>query len=167
MTSQSGQEVSYQRLLRALGGYLDHEPAGRFKVIEVIDGFTLIIERGTGKPQIQQVHFERNTLAEQAEQLVRGRRVFTRASNHSWPLCRTGHQDFLRALGYELDDSEAREVAMDEFETGLLVTYSYLDPTQGYSWRKHRVTLSGNDMEEIINTARNRKSKGFLHALRR
>jgi hypothetical protein len=167
MASQSGQEVSYQRLLRALGGYLDQEPPGRFKVIEVLDGFTLVLERGAGKPLLQQVHFERTTLAEQAEQLVRGRRVFSRTSNHSWPLCRAGHQDLLRALGYELDDSEAREISMDEFEDGLLVTYSYLDPTQGYSWRKHSVTLRGTDMDEILKAARNRKHKGFLHALRR
>src|SRR5207302_10594478 len=103
MDSTVGQEISYQRMLRALGGYLDHEPPGRFRVLEVNDGFTVLMERGTAKPSVQQVHFERSTLAEQAEQLVKGRKVFGRSASNTGAPSRTGHQDFLRAIGFELE----------------------------------------------------------------
>jgi hypothetical protein len=167
MIGHAGQEVSYQRLLRALGGYLDQEPPGRFRVLEVLEGFTVLVERGGGRPLVQQVHFERTTLAQQAEQLVRGRKVFSKGPSENWHLCRSGHQDFLRALGYELDDSEARGLSVDELEDGLVVTYSYLDPTQGYSWRKHVVLLREPEMQEILKAAKSRKQRGFLSSLRR
>jgi hypothetical protein len=167
MTSQVSQELSYQRLLRALGGYLDSEPPDRFRLMEVLDGFTLILEHGRMKPTLQLVHFERSVLAEQAEQLVRGRRVFSKGSTSKWEFCHSGYQDFLRALGYELDDSEAREISIDEIDDGLLVTYSYLDPTQGYSWRKQLNTLRLADIGEILKAAKNRKHRGFLKGLRR
>jgi hypothetical protein len=166
MALQAGQELSYQRLLRAIGAYLDHEPIGRFRLIEMPDGFTVITERGTAKPQLQDLHFERATLAEQADQLVRGRNVFGGRHRYEWPLCRAGHEDFLRALGFELDDSEARAVSLDELEDGVVVTYSYLDPTQGYSWRKRFVLLRAIDIEEIMKAAHSRRRKGFLNLRR-
>jgi hypothetical protein len=125
------------------------------------DGFTVITERGA-KPQLEELHFERATLAEQADQLMRGRNVFVGRQRHEWALCRAGHEDFLRALGFELDDSEARAVSMDELADGLVVTYSYLDPTQGYSWRKRFVFLRASDIDEIMKAAQSRRRKGFL-----
>jgi hypothetical protein len=133
--------MTYQRLLRALGACLDGEPPGRFKVIEVLDGLILILERGPGEPQLQQVHFDRTMLA-----------------------CRS--PGLPARPGYELDASEARSICLDELADGLLVTYSYLDPKQGYSWRKTSAMLRAPDMQTILQTAKQRKQQGFLHARR-
>jgi hypothetical protein len=135
-------------------------------LIELPDGFTIVTERGSRKPQLQELHYERSTLAEQAEQLVRGKNLFGGRGHREWGLCRAGHEDFLRALGFELDDSEARAVSLDELEDGLVLTYSYLDPTQGYSWRKRFIHLRASDIDEIMKAAHSRRRKGFLNLLR-
>jgi hypothetical protein len=44
MASQTGQNLSYQRLLRAIGGHLDHDTPGCFRLLEMPDGFTVITE---------------------------------------------------------------------------------------------------------------------------
>lgn len=168
MASQTGQESTYQLLLRAVGGYLDQERPCRFRLMEGIHDFALTLERGGQRKELQLIHFDRSTLAEQAEQLAQRRRVFETKYRESWALCPTGHQDFLRALGYELDDSRAQCVALDELEDALLVTYSYVDPTEGYGWHKYMAALSTAEMEEILKAAHDRKQRrGFLKALRR
>src|SRR5260370_28188704 len=115
MAFRTGPELSYQRMFRALGAYLDSQQPNRFSMLEVRDGFDLVLVRGVGRPQLEEVHFERRTLLDHAEQLTRGKKVFD-GRGGAWRLARNGRQDFLWALGFELDDSQAHGILLDELD---------------------------------------------------
>lgn len=169
MSFEAGQQPSYQFYLRTVGAWLDSQEPGRFRIIEGPDSFTVILEHGEEKPQIREVEWSRATLAEQSDKLSRTRTPLGGGFRGTWFLSPTGRQDFLRALGFELDDAGAHGLLVDEFNEGMLVTYSYLDPGQGYQWRKHMVVLGPSEIQEIVNTARGRRRharRGFLAQLR-
>lgn len=159
MAFQAGRQASYERALRALGAYLDREAKGKFKLIEVPEGFTLILQRGSSRPELHELHFPTATLMEQADQLPRNRKLLGSRYQSGWSVSPTGHQDFLRALGHELDGSQARTIVLDELECDVLVTYSYLDPGHGYQWRKHMIMVDRNQIAAMIKAARGRRHK--------
>jgi len=159
MTPPPSDHATYQRLLRALGAHLDQAGASRFCTIELPDEFLVVLHGGSTKPQPQEVHLSMAALAEQARQLARGRKLFGSSYNKGWKLASTGHQDLLRALGYELDRADARYILIDELEDGLMVTYSYLDPAQGYNWRKHLMVLQQEDIEQLGQAAHARRPR--------
>jgi len=158
MPRDGDRDTSYQGTLRALGAYLDQEHPGRFTLIEVPDGFFLVV-RHAGQSDITQAHLRPEKLAEQAADLLRtGKRRANRLTS-TWPLASTNHQDFMRALGHELDQEGASGILIDELEDGLLVTYSFLDPSQGYQYQKRTVTLHRDHIERILGAARGRRTE--------
>lgn len=152
-------DLSYQATLRVLGAYLDREHPGRFTLVEVADGFVLTIRHGVDPEDTTEAHFRPETLAEQAAELLRNRKRRRGTAKSTWPLAKTDHQDFMRALGHELDQEDADGILIDELEDGLLVTYSYLDPTQGYQYQKRMVTLHRDHIEQILGAAHERRTK--------
>ena len=111
---------------------------------------------------------KREQLAQQDRQLERGRHVFGHGRGHPWTLSPSGRRAVFRALGFELDDSGARELCIDELNDALLVTYSYLDPGHGYGWRKHLVLLRAADIKSVMDADRGRRSRwGLLDIFRR
>jgi hypothetical protein len=160
VTDQSaGHPTDYQRMLRAIGAHLDQEGRGRFRLIEVPDGFTLFVEETSSRPTGREVRLSIDDLAGRAESLEKGRKFLGTAQPNSWELVSTTHQDFLRALGWELTETSAHALLIDELEDGLLVTYSYLDPARGFQWRKRMLHLHSGDMEGIIEAGRRRRVK--------
>jgi hypothetical protein len=145
-------------MLRAVGAFLDEEPSCRITVAEVPDGFIVRMQRTVHKLEPQIHHFKRDTLNEQIDQLMRQRKDLGTRPHHQgvWSYFPNGHQDFLRALGYELDDSHAHGVLIDELEDGIIVTYRYPE-SDGSTWRKRLVVLGVKDIEEILNTAFERR----------
>lgn len=162
MTTRPEEERSYEEILRAVGAYLDGVAHARFSLIELPNGFTLVLEPASEKQKAAEVHFPRVGLEAQIKQLIRNRKRLGGKYQGKWHLAPTSHQDFLRALGFELDDSDAKEILIDELEDGLLVTYSYLDPSQGYQWRKHSTTLRRAEIETILQAAHNRRVRRGL-----
>jgi hypothetical protein len=159
---QPTEKVAYQGVLRALGAYLDQESMSRFRLIEVPDGFTLVLEAGGAEPHLREVHFSTASLLEQGEQLARGRKMFGGKYQERWSLASTGHQDFLRALGNELDRYQAHDILIDELEDGLLVTYTYVDPSKGYQFRKRLSVLHAQEIEAILQSAHGRRHRRSL-----
>lgn len=145
-------------MLRAVGAFLDEEPSCRITMAEVPDGFIVRLQRALHKLEPQIHHFKRETLLEQLDQLMRQRKAMGTRPHHQgvWSYFPNGHQDFLRALGYELDESKARGVLIDELEDGIIVTYRYPE-AEGSTWRKRVVVLGMKDIEEILNTAFDRR----------
>jgi hypothetical protein len=164
VTEHSGlRPTDYERVLRAVGVYLDGEDGGWFRLIEVPDGVTLFVEGRNSQPSCRELHFSVDGLNSRAESLSKGRRFLGSAHENSWKLVSTTHEDFLRALGWELSDSNAHALLIDELEDGLLVTYSYLDPARGFQWRKQLIVMQVADMQGIIAAGRGRRAKrGFL-----
>lgn len=160
MSVETSQENTYQWLLRALGAYLDEEPSCRISLAEVSDGFLVRLQRALHKLDPQVEHFKRDTLREQLERLRKERKHMTRARHQGvWSSFPNGHQDFFRALGYELDQAQARGILIDELEDGVVVTYSYPDASIGTKWKKRMVVLGISEIEAILNAAFERRKK--------
>lgn len=158
MNTETRNEQSYQWMLRSLGAFLDQEPSCRLSLAEVPDGFVVRMQRALHKLEPVVLHFNRDTLTEQLEQLMGQRKRAAVTAHHQgvWSHFPNGHQDFLRALGYELDQSHAEGILIDELEDSVAVTYAYPD-AEDARWRKRIIVLSLTDIEEILNAAFERR----------
>jgi Bacterial Ig domain len=150
---------TYQSMLRALGAYLDEEPSCRITLAELPDGFLIRVRRALHSLDPQVLHFTRTTLDEQLNQFARlkrsaGPRV---PSQGVWSRFPNGHQDFLRALGYELDQVSAQSIFIDELEDGFIVTYSCPEVPDNSTWIKKAVIMGLQDIETILNVAFERR----------
>jgi hypothetical protein len=160
MGAESGKELTYQWQLRALGALLDEEPNCRISVAEMPDGFLVRMQRALHKLEPHVVHFKHEMLVQQLEQLLEQRKVTGKARHQGiWASFPNGHQDFFRALGYELDEASARNILIDELEDGIVVTYSYPDSSNGQAWKRRMVVLKLEDIEAVLNAAFERRKK--------
>jgi hypothetical protein len=161
MVSETGRNDSYQSMLRALGTLLDEEPSCRIAVTEVSDGFVVRTQRSvhTLEPRVR--HFDRATLNEQFERLRNERRRTADHVRHPgiWTQLPGGHREFLRSLGFELDEVSAHGIVIEELEDGIVLTYNYPD-SETKTWRKRMVVLGVSEIEEVLNTAFKRRGKG-------
>jgi hypothetical protein len=168
----AGRKYAYYVMLRAVGAWLDEEAPKRFTIFETVDGFSLITTaQGNGRPEPTETHFDYDTLAERGKRLVERRRIlgspFGGSGRSHWALAPTGRQDFLRALGYELDDAEGSGIIVDELEDQLILTYSFVEPGQGYLWHKRMINLRPEEIEKILEVARERRRREKKGVFRR
>lgn len=70
-----------------------------------------------------------------------------------------GTRIFFRALGYELDRSQAHGILIDELEHGIVVTYSAPAENDGSGYKKRMIYLGLSDIETILNAAFERRGK--------
>src|SRR5205085_12558685 len=128
-------------------------------VVEAPDGFTLLMQHGHENAVIEQQQLTYDALRREAEHLPSQRRLLGSAYSGDWNLGPTGRQDFLHALGFELDDAEATSILIDELDDSLVVTYSSLDPQAGFAYRKPMRVLGAREIEEILRSAYARRKK--------
>jgi hypothetical protein len=164
MGAETGREMTYQWMLRALGAYMDDEPSCRISLAEAPDGFLVRLQRALHKLEPNVIHFKRESLREQLDQLMKQNRPVGPRIKHQgvWSHFPNGHQDFLRALGYELDQASAQGILLDELEEGIVLTYSYPEPSgdaNGTGWKKRMVVLGVPEIETILNAAFERRTK--------
>jgi hypothetical protein len=159
--AEAGRENTYQWLLRSLGAYLDREPSCRISLAEVSDGFLVRLQRALHELDPQVEHLKHETLVEQLNELTaRSKPAGPRVRHQGiWSRFPNGHQDFFRALGYELDQSSARGILVEELEDGLVVTYSYPVQDNDTHWKKRMVVLGMEEIEAILNAAFERRGK--------
>jgi hypothetical protein len=162
MIPEASEPLSYQRMLRAIGATLDDKRPERFTIIEIPEGFTLVWERRDPLPVLEEVHFSQATLIEMAGRLTRGRRPIRRERPNEVRATGPAYENVLRALGFEFDDSLAHGILVSEVEGSLLLTYSYVDSSQGYAWRKHMVRLDTADLAQMLDAAQDRRSRRKL-----
>lgn len=161
MVPEIAPDHMYQWMLRTLGAYLDEEPSCRISLTEVPDGFIVRLQRALHKLEPQVLHFKRDSLREQLEQLMAGKRHTAQRAHHQgiWSHFPNGHQDFLRALGFELDEASARNIFLDELEDGFVVTYTCPAEKGSQEWTKKMVILGIEEIESILNAAFERRKK--------
>lgn len=153
-------EPSYQLMLRAVGAYIDIERPRAFSVVEVGEGLWLLLD-SEDEDVLHEVRLERETLMRQGEQLVRGRtgRADGSAVIVSVAPREGRYQDLLRALGYQLDKSEARHVLLSAAKDGLFITYSTPDRAGGIGWRQQMALLGQGEIEMVLEAARERREQ--------
>lgn len=158
ITAHTVTAASYQWQLRALGAFLDAQPAADVSIMEVGDRYAVRYydaRRDHSSPvfvfmDVQQLQRINDALLERRERGASGQHGFEPDGRY---------QDLLRALGWELDDLDANQIVMDERTEGLYVSYRYTSP-DGELFRKRIANLGVPDWEAILHEARSRRGRG-------
>lgn len=149
----------YQASLRSLGAYLDERNAHRINVIEAEAGFAVRFQPDAAVPDLILVRLSLEELSERdrdAGSLSKRRQLpFASRNNRE----ESTYENILRALGYELDYVEAHGVLIDELEEGIVVTYQFLKPSEGFNARKRMVILGSEALDSVLEDARSRREQ--------
>jgi hypothetical protein len=121
---QKNERPVYQDSLRAIGRYFDRNIYRHVLVSEVEDGYIARAFPGQiGNLKAEGIALPMSDVMAliNSQEQVRGVAV---ADVKMPPLCPTGYEDFFRALGYELDVTNATNVCLVELSSGFLVSYT-------------------------------------------
>jgi hypothetical protein len=158
------EKVSYQPTLRAVGKYLDERSSCRLNVLELPDGYLVRYQGSDEAPDQIAVNFSWAQLLGQGEMLEErrtkeDRRLFSSARNDSAPSRPgEGYENFLRALGYELDRSQAYTITLDEVDDGMVLTYLFIDARQSFLPHKRMVFLTPKELDTVKQDALDRRA---------
>jgi hypothetical protein len=148
----------YQLTLRAIGAWLDDRKPVYFTIFETPDGFSVVATASGIPPSPEEAHFPFGSLAQQHDQLRQDRGKMNEFPDDvATPLFATGRQDFLHALGFELDDAGAEAVVVDQLDDSVVLSYAYVDPSADYSWHKRMALMNKGDVEMATRVARSRR----------
>src|SRR5947209_6090129 len=160
MKSERGRDVvSYQRVLRTVGAYLDEYAASHVSLIETKDGFAVRTDRPGNGSVSDAVEFAYEDLVNRNSLLTRrrGRGAMAAARpRHLFSGIQSldaMYQDLLRALGWELDFSSAYNVLVEEVNSNLLVSYIALNSPNDPVWIKRSATLTVPVLETMLKEA--------------
>jgi hypothetical protein len=134
---------------------VDEHAARNVRIVEVPDRFSVLFQRAQGNPDPVHVEFTFDEIVtgETEQQTARARR-YTPPSEPA----EGSYQDFLRALGHELDGVPAYDLLIDDVGDGtVLVSYQYLDPSVGYVWKKTVATMDTRERSDLLKLARGRR----------
>ena len=145
--------VPYQVALRTIGAYLDERSASFINVIELQDGFAVRFQPSPNQREMVGGRLRFETLQAFKEDLESRRSKFRVGGDSGEPRHLGGYQDFLRALGYELDKVGAYDVLVEEVEEQVLVTYLQLDPAHSVVAQKRMILLGSDDRRTILQHA--------------
>ncbi len=135
--------VPYEQALRIIGRYLDAEPSYRLQVVESDDGFTV----QSGSSRFSSVgrtdQFSWARLNDLLIYHTASRGLSRRRHRHSgiWDDFPNGHEDFFRALGFNLDRESGGNLSVDEVPEGITVSY-----------RRPRSLNEGQETVETVHT---------------
>lgn len=166
-----GRGWSYQIMLRAVGAWLDERQPAYFTIFETPEGFTVIAVAPGPDPAPEEAHFHFGSLSQQHDALrqYRGRPRIHPVD--SWLSVPGTRQDFLHALGFELDDAGAEMVVIGQLADSVVLSYAFVNPSAGFSWHKRMVLMQQPDIEALMKAARGRRrleqSTGLFGGLRK
>jgi hypothetical protein len=150
----------YQLTLRAIGAWLDDLKPAYFTIFETPDGFSVVATTTRIPPSPEEAHFRFGTLAQQHDELRKSRgRMPNFEGDLVAPLFATGRQDFLHALGFELDDAGAEAIVVDQLDDSVVLSYAYVDPSADFSWHKRMALMHVPDIEMVTRVARGRRRR--------
>lgn len=158
--------VPYQAALRAVGAYLDQRDAKRINLLEDTSGFAVRFQPQPDQPECVMVRLDNSQLLSLSSELERKRRRTIRL--RSGEKVRMSYENVLRALGHEFDMLDAYTVLVDEFDGGMVVTYQYLNPSEGFNAQKRMVILGPEAMQSVLDSAearREQRKQGLLTLL--
>ena len=149
---------TYQNELRALGRYCDDKGLRSIGIYEVDEGFILRAFADPNDPySVEAIEVPKDDIE---SLIIRNfaAKARTTPQNRS-PLCPTGYEDFLRALGYELEIDQSRGIVLQELVDRIAVAYHQLVPTsdEGYVWEPRSALLSAEDIQKLLDQAFGRR----------
>lgn len=151
------QAPTYQNRLRVIGRQLDRYSYRSVNVVEVAGGFLVRAqERGQREPGA--LEFPNSDFPH----LVAG--AFSARGEEQWERVRTailptGYEDFLRALGYQLDSRSAEAISIAEFEDIVVVGGVGKSEAYGVSQlQPFHMLLKAEEIEYMLNQAFRRRA---------
>ncbi len=119
-----GQNLPYQETLRAIGRYFDEQVYRNILVCEVADGYIArafpMAATETAKAEgLQFLHEDITALVKRSREVRNPIPDFVKMP----PLCPTGYEDFMRAVGWEIDGAAVHLISIVEMKEGILVNY--------------------------------------------
>jgi CheY-like chemotaxis protein len=153
---QAIQEPTYQNRLRVIGRQLDWYGYRSVNVVEVAGGF-LVRTQGRRQREPEALEFPNSDFPH----LVAG--AFAARGEEPWQRPRTamlptGYEDFLRALGYNLDQRSAEAISIAEFDDIVVVGGVGKSETYGSSQlQPFHMLLKSEDIEYMLNQAFRRR----------
>jgi hypothetical protein len=162
------ERVPYQYALRALGAYLDERRANSINLLEAEGGFAVRYQPQRNLPDTVLVRVEYPELKELSAELERRRRRKSFPFGSKESAGPNSYENVLRALGYELDEVQAYSILIDEIDDGMVITYQYLSPHEGFNARKRMVILGSDAMQAVLQDAearREHRKHGILSLL--
>lgn len=161
-----GDRVPYQSVLRALGSLLDEHGASSINLLEAENGFAVRYQPHRGSPETVLAQYNEEGLKNLAGDVDRRRRrkAFHFGGGGGSTERRT-YENILRAIGYELDQVQAYSILLDETDDGMVVTYQYLNPQEGFNARKRMVILGTEAMRGVLDDAQSRREQRKLGIL--
>ncbi len=149
---------SYQNVLRAIGRYADDQGLCHIGLYEVENGFIL---RGFDAKDFTAVQALEIPDSELEALVVKNftSRSKARSGGHHSTLCPTGYEDYLRAVGYELDQRSASKVSLTELTEEFGIAYMELNTTtQGYVWSPRSFVESASAVQDRLDQAFGRRA---------
>ncbi len=134
----------YQSMLRVIGALLDELAASNIVIIEGTEGFTI---RFTSRDQCEIRDLSYTDLLE-AYQTLRNERTLLGNVD------RGHYQDFLRAIGYEVERLQGRNLLLAQAADHYLLTYQ----TSASGSSTHHVLLAPRTIQEILDRAHKRRA---------
>lgn len=150
-------QPTYQNRLRVIGHHLDTENYRDAAIFEIEGGFIARARREKGK-RAGALEFPDSQFVQLMQGAInsRGRREGYERHSRVLP---TGYQDFLRALGFLLDNQSAIGVTIVELESHFLVTG--LEPSKSVAGhnaiRQFERYLTREDIQQLLDDAFNRR----------
>ena len=154
--AEAGHQMTYQWMLRVLGAYLDEAPSCRITLVEQSDGFVIRLQRLLQKVDPVVIQLKHDEIHQQLDRLMQERKASRPTVRHPgvWARFPNGHQDFFRALGFELDRVSAQAVVIDELPDAVVLTYRTESSPQRYL-----TILAQNHIEYILNSTFERRQQ--------
>ena len=151
-------------MLGTLGRYLDGEHAERVRIIESAKGFVVHHHSADGPARVTEISWSdlvtRGSAWAGKPRTLRPWRRQSRPGGSSY-------EGVFQALGYELDDVHAHSILLDELPDGLLISYQFLNPAEGYMLRKRMAVLGTEQIAAVVQGAGDRWAHPTITFLQR
>lgn len=163
--AQPEPEPSYAQMLRAVGIWLDEEDPSSFTVVEVGGAFLVLYDAGAEATRhSRQLSFSELTQREKELRERRGKRGEQSSPAH-WSMAPSGRGDALRALGRELDETDARDIMIDQAGDRVILSFLYVEARESYQWHKGVIILDHNKLDTLIRNDRNQRQESLKGSL--
>lgn len=151
------QEPTYQNRLRVIGRQLDQSGYRSVNIVEVAGGFLVrAVARGQRSPEALEFPDSDFAYLVGNAHRSRGEELWDRQKSDLLP---TGYEDFLRSLGYQLDDRLAEAASIAEFDD--IVVVGGVGKSEAYEasqLKPFHLIMRQEDVEFMLNQAFRRRA---------
>ncbi|HEX8918368.1 MAG TPA: hypothetical protein VF898_07685 [Chloroflexota bacterium] len=150
--------MNYQNALRAIGEWIDARHPRSIRIIELPDGYSLQWQ-WPNAPTMYQRNFLLDELVALQRRSHRQPPSFDSTGLNGSLDYQATNRNVLRAIGYEMDQVNARQLLVEQVDDSYLITYEYQNVREGTSWRKYMSVMTAQQRHNLLIEARGRRQR--------